>query len=876
MDQHAISQDQWQQIKAWVIELLEVAPAQIDHRIETLTQDPILQQALRELMAANQSISGLTLTPEQSAMAVVAERDQLQAGDMFSKFKIQRLLGSGGMGEVYLAERQDQVTQMVALKVLSRQSMNPQTLNRFETERQILAGLEHPNIARLIDAGIEGGVPFYAMEYIDGVALDVHCAEHNLDLQQRLNLFLQVCEAVGHAHKNLVVHRDLKPSNIMVNDDGDAKLLDFGIAKPLKVLPGTQDVWQTIEGLTALTPQYSAPEQINGEPITVACDVYLLGLLLYKLVTGEDAFDLADKTWGEIESIINQRLPINPSRRLQQLAERPAAIKPSQVSSDLDAIIFHALKKAPSERYQSVAEMAEDVHRLLRHQPLQIKKDQVLYRFKKHLRRHWFPITAMTTLVLVLVASALMFRQQSVLIAQERDKALVEKQTAEAVTDFLVQTFESADPEQAKGKALSAGEILKMAEYQLQESLLGDEVINKLKTVIAQVYFNLGEVTKAKAILQGIDELLGPETEFKKMLLEADILIDDRGRDARQTVADMMQEALTNNDHYSEIELLEIKYRLAHVLKSLELFEEVDTIINDLLVMAELQHGEGTVEYASWLQKISTLFYHFDHSEKKMAMLNEAVEIQEQILGHNHLTVGHTKYQMAYLSAFHMYDAENALKFALLAEGIYRQVYGEYFPKRVQLENLLAAAYTGLQQHETAVEHYIMGIELEKNHYTNNPKKIAILEYNLANSYLDNLQDATKALVYYDRVIPHIKKTRGADSRQFHFMRMNYTRALVMDGQFDKAESALSETITYFEEKIKNKESKTNYTMARALANMGLSKMLQNQWCEAKTYLNQSLPYFDTVEEDNTAYQQAKTNLAKTEEQLAKGLDCGE
>lgn len=873
MEKHQLSQAEWLQVKSWFIQLLEVAPSQIDSRIEALTQKSHLQHALRELMAANQSISGLTLTPEQSAMAVVAKQDRLQVGDSFSKFKILRLLGSGGMGEVYLAERQEQVTQQVALKVLSRHSMNHQTRHRFETERQILAGLEHPNIARLIDAGIEGGVPFYAMEYIDGQALDVYCAEQQLGLKPRLKLFLQVCEAVAHAHKNLVVHRDLKPSNILVNEAGNAKLLDFGIAKPLKVLPGTEDVLQTIEGLAALTPAYSAPEQINGEAITVACDVYLLGLLLYKLVTGEDAFDLADKTWGEIESIINDRLPTNPSRMLSQLSDRQSSVRASQVNSDLDAIIFHALKKAPTERYQSVAEMAEDLRRWLRHEPLQIKKDQVIYRFKKHLRRHWFPITALTSLVLVLLGSAWMFRQQSMIISQERDVALIEKQTAEQVTAFLVETFKSADPLQTNGSELLASDVLKQAAIDLDSQNLNADISNRLRVIIAEVYFNLGDVNNAEAQLKALDQLNDPQLSTQKLMVESDILLSKTGDENAQTVKDLMQN-LINNGAINGQEKMAAYHRLARALNSLDQFQEAKEIMGLLMSLSAELNGSESIEHSQWLSKIAGLNSFLEDGQANLELLMQAAKIQESQLGEKHLITANTYYEISGLYLTILFDSQQALDHALKAHEIYVHVYGEHYPKRIQVENLLGSAYSNLKLNEQALSHFQTGIDLEKNHYTNDPHRLATLGYNKANIYLYNLNDYQQALESYQEVLQVVGETKGKDSQRYMFMRLNYIRALILDGQLELAKGLLDETHDFYSTHKKNSYGEKGFSLGRTKAMLGMWHMKQSQWCEAKQWLTDSLFHLDVGGVDNDQYVDAVNHLKAVENHLGNEEAC--
>ncbi len=254
---NSITPAQWQQIKQWFNDLIDVPEDQVKDQLADLTQDELLIQAVLDMLDVHHTDSQ-TITPKRSAASIIANQALLQAGDQFGKYTITKAIGSGGMGQVYLAHRDDEVIQEVAIKVLNQGAMDKQSQLRFDIERRILASLEHPNIARLIDAGTESNRAYYVMEYIDGMAVDQYCQSKQLNLKARLKLFLKICAAVSHAHNNLIVHRDLKPSNILVTAKDEVKLLDFGIAKPLEVIPGTEQIHETMIGTAALTPQYAA------------------------------------------------------------------------------------------------------------------------------------------------------------------------------------------------------------------------------------------------------------------------------------------------------------------------------------------------------------------------------------------------------------------------------------------------------------------------------------------------------------------------------------------------------------------------------------------------------------------------------------------
>ena len=296
-------------------------------------------------------------------------------------------LGEGGMSEVFLGLRDDgEFVRRVAVKLIRRELLTPETMRRFETERQILASLDHPSIARLLDAGrTADGVPYFVMEYIEGEPIDLYCDRHRLTVAERLEIFRQVCLAVHFAHQNLVVHRDIKPSNILVTETGQPKLLDFGIAKLLNpdlMIRGSEP---TVSWARLLTPEYASPEQLLGKPITSASDVYALGVLLFKLLTGADPYRLRERPAPELEQLILTAEPDTPSAFVRRLLDAPQDVDASEraardlavqrgtqpralvraFAGDLDAITAKALRKEPQHRYVSAEQMAEDLRRHL-------------------------------------------------------------------------------------------------------------------------------------------------------------------------------------------------------------------------------------------------------------------------------------------------------------------------------------------------------------------------------------------------------------------------------------------------------------------------------------------------------------------------------
>jgi predicted Ser/Thr protein kinase len=316
-------------------------------------------------------------------------------GRRFGAYRIVRELGRGGMGAVYLAERADeQFEKQVAIKIVRRGVDNEELRRRFRREPQILARLDHPNIARLLDGGVsEDGLPYFVMEYVEGVAINEYCRRRELNTTERLELFLRVCDAVQHAHRNRVVHRDLKPGNILVGVDGAPKLLDFGIARLLQ--PGVDQAVATADGLRPMTPAYASPEQARGGEIAATSDVYSLGVTLYELLTGKLPYRLVNASAEELARAICEQEPEKPSAASKSPRGR--------LAGELDDIVLMALRKEPERRYASVEQLAEDIRRHLAGHPVVARGESPGYRARKFLRRHRAGVAAAAFILLALL-----------------------------------------------------------------------------------------------------------------------------------------------------------------------------------------------------------------------------------------------------------------------------------------------------------------------------------------------------------------------------------------------------------------------------------------------------------------------------------------
>ena len=369
--------------------------------------NPVLAEELRRMLAAYASRTGWIDRPAADAILGAPAAPGMQLGT----YRIVKELGRGGMGVVFEATRADgSFEKRVAIKILRQDHVDDHFLRRFEHERRILAQLDHPHIASIIDAGTTpAGEPHFVMEFVDGIPITEYCRVHNLSIRQRLELFLQICDAVEHAHRHLTVHRDLKPSNILVSEAGAVKLLDFGISKLLE-----SDSAGGGETVAMLTPEYSSPEQIRKEPVTTSTDIFALGILLYAILVGEHPFRKSGQLPHEVMRAIVEDDP-----------------PPSRLNSELDAIVHTALHKQPAWRYPSVGQLAEDIGRYLRGFPVLAKGNGAAYRLGKFARRQWLPVTAAALLIAVLFAGIFATRRQAQAAEEARARADQQKSIAE-------------------------------------------------------------------------------------------------------------------------------------------------------------------------------------------------------------------------------------------------------------------------------------------------------------------------------------------------------------------------------------------------------------------------------------------------------------
>jgi serine/threonine-protein kinase len=481
---------------------VELAP---ESRAAFLDEECYFDPAMRaEIESLLQQEEGLSEFIKEPALNFVAEsllgRGALSPGEVISHYDIISLIGSGGMGDVYLAHDR-QLDRRVALKLVRRVLASDDMLRHFKREEHLLASLNHPNIAHLYGSGVTSDeVPFFVMEYIEGQRLDDYCNEHHLGTEERLQLFRKVCSAVTYAHQRLVIHRDLKPANVRVTAEGEPKLLDFGIAKLIDV-ENAQSSSMTLTLQCVMTPEYASPEQVRGESMTTASDVYSLGVVLYELLTGQSPYRTTTNRPDEIMRAITDQAPERPSTAMSRSQSdssdnpRSAIRNPKSLRGDLDNIVLMAMRKEPSRRYSSVGQFSADIQRHLDGLPVVARKDTFTYRASKFIRRHRVAVAAAFLISISLVGGMITTTWQA-------QAARHEKAKAEDVKNALVRMLNYSNPivfsPQNNGQK-TVKEILDETAKQLENGEFSDqpEIKVELEQIIAECYYGQGNYALA-------------------------------------------------------------------------------------------------------------------------------------------------------------------------------------------------------------------------------------------------------------------------------------------------------------------------------------------------------------------------------------------
>ena len=695
-------EDRFREARDVFADLVDLPEAEREARLEALDRsDPELGLAVRRLLVSDARAEGFLDEPAPERLGALRsfedaaddadDEPATPVGERIGPYRTLRLLGRGGMGEVFLAERVDgQFEQRVALKLVKRGMDSEEILSRFRRERQILARLSHPNIARLFDGGrAEDGRPYFALECVDGEPITAHAVRRELSVDQRVRLAAVCCEAVDAAHRSLVVHRDLKPSNILVTKDGEVKLLDFGIAKLLE--SEDADATVTRRDARALTPAYAAPELILGEPATTAADVYSLGVVLYELLTGTLPFERKGTAARRLEAGLADEVLERPSERARRVhaESHRGAREARRLAGDLDNIVLTALRREPERRYRSAAALGEDLRRHLSGQTVRARPDTFLYRTGKFLRRHRAGAAAAALVLAALVAGLAGTTWQARRAQAHAREASAQALRAARVKEFLIALFEVADPEQSGGETVTARQILEQGTRRLRTELAAEPDIQAdLFDAVARIDLGIGLLEPAATLAEeslalrrtklgsgdpGIANSLaalgavrmgqGKLDEAERELSEALASLESREGPSSLNVARVKSDysqALFWKGRVAESEKLERQvyetYRrvlgsehvqtaihlrnLCVLLEDLDRLDEAEQACRDSQGVLERHLGPGHANLGQSYQDLASLLDRRGKSAEAERLYRRALEVRRTMLGPNHPATG--------------------------------------------------------------------------------------------------------------------------------------------------------------------------------------------------------------------------------------------
>jgi len=643
----------------------------------------------------------------------------IKPGQHIDAYKVVDRLGKGGMGEVYLAERDDgEFKQRVAVKVVRSGMATDEVYKRFQYERQILANLSHPHIARLLFGGVTtDGLPYFVMEYVeDGVPLTEYCDTHELSIKERLELFKKVCDAVRYAQRNLVIHRDLKPSNILVNKDGVVKLLDFGIAKLLDSEMDPVTMFETTQHKAPFTPAYGAPEQVRGKGISAATDVYSLGMILYELLTGRRPYEL-EPGWLKPTNVelICEFIPSAPSsivtRRfiseetgvqntLSALRQSDPIRLKRTLHGDLDAIVMKALKKEPENRYGAVGELYEEIERYLENRPVLAQNDTFRYRTYKFVQRKRSLVLVSTLGVLALVGGLVTALLYANFATEEAARARQEATRANATKEVLSDIFRSVDPDIREGDEVTLNDLFNVGREKM--ALLEDQPLVKadILEVMAEAYLNLSDFENAKQLYAEVLSL------YKQELVDGDPklatslfglgMVERNNTDYEKADSFFVEalELIHNSSADTRLLRSRILSERALLLNELERYAQAETEANNALSLATslldsgIDEDEIRKQQAIAQDRLATALRELGKDEQAEKLYREALTIRKEILGLNNPKVADTMFELANHLRYSGKPNE-AEEMYLSALDIYQRVYEPDHPG-------IANSYIGL------------------------------------------------------------------------------------------------------------------------------------------------------------------------------------
>ncbi|MEM1204321.1 MAG: serine/threonine-protein kinase [Acidobacteriota bacterium] len=904
--------EQWQQVRRVLAEALEV---------EASDRPAFLDEACGDSTWLRDEVDSLIRSHDDATTFVDRPIVDLTGGDSelerIGPYRLLEKLGQGGMGTVYLAERDDEAyRQKVAVKLLQRGRDSDELLRRFRGERQILAQLEHPHIARLLDGGsAEDGRPYLVMEHVRGQPIDVYCDRHQLGIPERLELFAQVCSATQFAHQSLVVHRDIKPGNILVTEDGEPKLLDFGIAKFLRPEAFPQTLLPTATGFVPLTPEYASPEQVQGTAITTASDVYSLGVLLYELLTGHRPYEFPGRHLAEIVRRVCDEEPT----RLSSVVSRPRQLgdgtevsaddlaarrgfEPKQLkrrlNGDLDRIVAKTLDKDPRQRYASAEQLAEDIRRHLRGHPVRARRGTFRYRASKFISRHrWAVASATSAFVALLIFTAV--------LASQQEKLRFQRNRAEEVLGLLLEVFAMPDPTRSRGESVTARELLDRGADSIMERFSDQpEVRSELMSMVGQTYSGLGLLEEASELLEGAVAIdaersdTSPEASQRlRSLAEVLTVLGDYDGSEEAAREALRQERARHRGAHGDValtlihlgrilarrgDLASAEEPFSEALGMARRLDEPETLAQVLDYYAGLKddqgqfadarsmfrealdlltdlHGDLHTKVAIVLNNLASVVQKEDAGEAE-ALYRRAETMQRRLFDGPHQDLASTLNNLGllYVDERDYGEAEPLLEEALKMR---REVYGESHPRLAQSLSNLADLQAVTGRPENAEAYYHQAIEMYERELGAGHAKTALARNGLGQLlYAQGRTDEAGEL--WEQALPAVRRTFGSDHPHVGTILNNQATVLLRRGEVGEARSLFAEVVRIHRGALGGQ----HFNLGQALFNYGRAASREGDQEEALDSVREAVAICGQHwPQDNRELVRMKTFLAQLE-----------
>jgi len=798
-------------------------------------KDQTLRGKVEALIALHSQVGDFLESPPFLDSPPLDNLPEERLGTVIRRYKLLEKIGEGGMAVVYMAEQQEPIRRKVALKVIKLGMDTKSVIARFEAERQALAMMDHPNIAKVLDAGAtETGRPYFVMELVKGASITEFCDANNLNAHDRLKLFVQVCRAVQHAHQKGIIHRDIKPTNVMVTlHDGVPvpKVIDFGIAKAINRRLTEKTLFTRYAQIIG-TPAYMSPEQaeMSGLDIDIRTDIFSLGTLLYELLTGSPPFTseyLLSQSYEEMQRIIREEEPVKPSTRIRTATREHRSVRAGpcacptsgghggpplrKVHDDLDWIVMKTLEKDRNRRYDSVTEFAADIHRYLDNEPVLAGPPSTLYRVKKLIRRRrGFVVVTLAiaaSLIIGLAATTMMFiRSEHSRRKESEARAEAQRQAhkANAISDFLNRDLlSSIDPVQARGREVTVREILDKASDKIQDQFNDEPLVEaSIRVTLAQTYLSLGEYEKA-------------EPHFRRAL-------------------ELNRASLGPDDPNVAITMS----NLAQVLQDTNRLTEAEPLLEQALDIMATFYDPNHPKLATALNNLATLFYDTNRFAEAEPMFRQALAIQEKALGPNDPKVAIDLNNLGELLRVtnRLDEAEPLLRRALTID---EQAFDSNHPSVARDLNNLAALLMAKNRWDEAESLLRRALTIEEHVFGKDHRIIAIRLNNLAELLrVTNRYDETESL--YRRALAIDEKVYGEDHPNIAICLNHLVVLFMQTNQFNEAEPILRRALAIHEKA----NGPDHPSVARDLSYLAEVLRVTRRFTEAESLMRRALEIY--------------------------------